>query len=115
MDKSTDFILVAKTRTQDSIGQYIESVSERTVFGSVGSVSRDEFFAGGEAGFKPELRIVMFGPDYEGEDLAIVDSVYYTIYRTYKAKNDMIELYLERRTGSKVVTTSVSELQTIGD
>lgn len=114
MDKSTDFILVAKTRTQDSIGQYIETVSERTVFGNVGSVSRDEFFAGGEAGFKPELRIVMFGPDYEGEDLAIVESVYYTIYRTYKAKNDMIELYLERRTGSKVVANVQEVLSSDG-
>lgn len=106
MDRSTDFILVAKTRTQDSIGQYIATPSERTVYGSVGSVSRDEFFSGGEAGFKPELRVTMFAPDYEGEDLAIVDGVYYTIYRTYYAKNDMVELYMERRTGSKVYDSS---------
>lgn len=101
MDRSTDFTLVSMTRTQDSIGQYVDTPTERTVFGSVGSVSRDEFFSGGEAGFKPEIRVTMFAPDYEGEDLAIVDGVYYSIYRTYYAKNDMIELYMERRTGSK--------------
>lgn len=100
MDKSIAFVLVAKNRTQDALKQWVETTVERNVFGQITSVSAQEFFAGGQNGFKPEFRIVMFGPDYEGEDEAIIDGVRFTIYRTYRGRYDAIELYLERRAGN---------------
>lgn len=100
MDRSIDFILLSKTRAKNDIGQYEETVTERTVFGRIGDVSASEFFAGGQAGFKPEYRITMFAPDYEGEDQCKIGDEVFSIYRTYHATTDTLELYLERRAGN---------------
>lgn len=99
MDRSAAFYLLKETRTQDSIGQWTTAIEKRQVFGQVSSVTASEFFAGGQNGFKPELRITMFGPDYEGEENLELDGQIYSIYRTYKARTDTLELYLEKRRG----------------
>lgn len=100
MDRSAEITLLAKTRQKNAIGVYEETITERTVYGQVGSVSASEFFAGGQAGFKPEYRVTMFAPDYEGEDSCRIGYETFTIYRTYLARTDVIELYLERRAGN---------------
>lgn len=100
MDRSAEITLLAKTRQKNAIGVYEEMITERTVYGQVGSVSASEFFAGGQAGFKPEYRVTMFAPDYEGEDSCRIGDETFTIYRTYLARTDVIELYLERRAGN---------------
>ena len=99
MDKSISFTLLSPSFTKDTIGQHIETVTSRAVYGQITSVSASEFFAGGQNGFKPEYRITMFGPDYQGERRCEVDGVEYSIYRTYHGRTDEVELYLERRTG----------------
>lgn len=100
MDRSAEITLLAKTRQKNAIGVYEETITERTVFGQIGSVSASEFFAGGQAGFKPEYRVTMFAPDYDGEDSCRIGDETFTIYRTYLARTDVIELYLERRAGN---------------
>lgn len=99
MDRSVDFYLISKTRTQDDIGQYVQTVEKRQVFGQVSSVTANEFFAGGQNGYKPELRITMFAYDYQGEDDLELDGKIYSIYRTYFSRSDIVELYCERRRG----------------
>lgn len=99
MDKSIVFTLLTVTRERDTIGQYVDTVTKRTVYGQITSVSMDEFFAGGQNGLKPEYRITMFGPDYEGEERCEIDGVEYSIYRTYRGRTDTVELYVERRAG----------------
>lgn len=99
MDRSVDFYLLTPRRVQDAIGQWIVTVERRQVFGQVSSVTANEFFAGGQSGFKPDLRITMFAPDYQGEDTLELDGKVYSIYRSYFGRNDTIELYLERRRG----------------
>lgn len=101
MDKSIVFQLLTVTRAPDSIGQYVDTVTKRTVYGQITSVSMDEFFAGGQNGLKPEYRITMFGPDYEGEERCEIDEVEYSIYRTYRGRADTVELYVERRAGDR--------------
>ena len=100
MDRSVAFYLVAKTVEQDDFGQFIEETTNRLCYGQIGSVSMTEFYSAGQNGFKPEYRITMFGPDYEGEDELILDGVAYFIYRTDRPRNDTVELYLERRAGT---------------
>lgn len=99
MDRSIQFTLLPVTRTQDAIGQFIESATPRLVYGQITSVSADEFFAGGQNGFKPEYRVTMFAPDYQGERRCLIDNVEYSVYRTYFGRTDKVELYLERRVG----------------
>lgn len=99
MDRSIEFYLIKKDQHQDELMQWVETVTRRPVYGQIGSVSASEFFSGGQNGFKPEWRVTMFGPDYEGEDDAEIYGVVYSIYRVYRARNDRVELYMERRTG----------------
>lgn len=99
MDRSIQFTLLPVTRTQDAIGQFVESATPRLVYGQITSVSAEEFFSGGQNGFKPEYRVTMFAYDYEGERRCLIDNVEYSIYRTYYGRTDKVELYLERRGG----------------
>lgn len=101
MDRSIVFTLISVECAQDTIGQWTETDVRHTVYGQITSVSMDEYFAGGQNGFKPEYRITMFGPDYEGETRCEVDGVEYSIYRVYRGRTDTVELYLERRAGDK--------------
>lgn len=100
MDKSIDFYLVSATQTQDAIGQFVPGTPvKRTVYGQVTSVSAEEFFAAGQNGISPEYRIVMFGPDYNGERDLELNGIPYSVYRTYTGRTDTVELYVERRRG----------------
>lgn len=93
------FNLIKETQTQDEIGQWIQTPVKRQVYGQITSVSADEFFAAGQNGIRAEFRIVMFGPDYEGEENAEINGVVYSVYRVYRGRTDAVELYLERRAG----------------
>lgn len=99
VDRSRILTLIGVTYTVDSIGQQIPEETPRDVYCGVSSVSASEWFEAGRAGLKPECRVTMFAPDYEGEEIAELDGVRYSVYRTYIGKNDTIELYLERKAG----------------
>ena len=48
----------------------------------------------------PEYRITMFFGDYNGESVVGYKGKLYSVYRTYLAKTDIIELYVERQGGT---------------
>ena len=73
----------------------------RTLFCAVSSVSASEFLKAGAVGLKPEYRITIFAPDYAGEEIAELDGVRYAVYRTYRGKDETLELYVEQKAGSK--------------
>ena len=100
MDRSTVITLIDVSYTTDAIGQKISVETERTVFANVQSVTRNEWVDAGNRGFKPEWRVTMFSPDYEGEGIVKMNGIRYSIYRTYIRQDEQIELYLERRPGS---------------
>lgn len=100
MDRSNVITLVAKTRTQDSMLIWHETVTGRDVFAQVDSVTRSEFFEAGRAGLDPAYRFTVFYADYEGEDTVIYNGKPYGIYRTYHARTDELELYAERKGGA---------------
>lgn len=100
MDRSDVITLIEVTHSQDAIGQFVDAETMNDVFCSVGSVSANEFFAGGQNGLRPEYKVTMFSYDYNGETLAEYNGKRYSIYRTYIGKNDTIELYLESRVGN---------------
>lgn len=99
VDKSRVLTLIGVTYTSDSIGQQIPEETTREVYCGVSSVSASEWFEAGRAGLKPEYRVTMFAPDYQGEQIAELDGIRYGIYRTYLGRNETIELYLERKAG----------------
>lgn len=99
MDRADVMQLIAVTYTDDDINQKIPAETARSVFCNVASVSASEWFEAGRAGMQAALKVTMFDPDYQGEQIAVVGGVRYSVYRTYHAKNETLELYLERKAG----------------
>lgn len=106
MDRSDVIELVTTTRQQDDYGVWRATDIKRQVFCKVESVTRSEFFEGGRAGLNPEFRIIMFADDYNGEARVIYKGVTYAVYRTFKGKNDNLEIYVERKNGVNAVIST---------
>lgn len=101
MDRSEPIYLIGTTYTEDAFGVLQPSPEKRMVYANVTSVSASEWFEGGRNGLNPELRMVMFAPDYNGETIVEYKGHQYAIYRTYQARTDVLELYVEKRKGKQ--------------
>ena len=95
MDRSDIIYLCTPTHTKDEFGQYISSYQKRMVFCEVSSITQSEWFEGSRNGLNPSYRFLMFEPDYNGEKFIEYNGVVYSVYRTYRSKNEIIELYCE--------------------
>ena len=100
MDRSEVITLLGETQTQNEFGVWVPERTSRDVFCQVNSITRSEFFDAGRNGLNPEFMFSMFAGDYEGERVCEYRGQKYSIYRTYIARNDVIELYAERKGGS---------------
>lgn len=100
MDRSEVIILLGETQTQNDFGVWVPQRTSKEVFCQVDSVTRAEFFEGGRNGLNPEYRFTMFFGDYNGEREVIYKGNAYSVYRTYHARTDDLELYVERKGGS---------------
>lgn len=99
MDRSEPIKLIKVTYQKDEYGVSRKVETVREVFAQVDSASQSEFYQGGQAGLKPELRFTMFRFDYGKETIVEYENERYSIYRTYRAKNDNIELYVQKEAG----------------
>ena len=106
MDRSEVITLIGSTKTQNAFGVWEETKTLKDVFCQVDSVTRAEFFEGGRNGLNPEFRFTMFDGDYSGEREVIFKEKPYSVYRTYHGRKDEIELYVERKGGSNVISTA---------
>lgn len=97
----TDVIayLIGKTIIKNPLKQEVEIDTRTEIFAQKESISQSEFYKGGEAGLKPEFRLVTAIIDYNGEREVELDNQKYGIYRTYERDQDYIELYCERKGG----------------
>lgn len=100
MDHSRVIYLVAETFTQNAYGVYESTKTKRKVFAQVDSVTGREWFEGGRNGLNPELRMRVSQGDYKGEQIVEYGGVLYEIYRTYNTRNDIVDLYVQRRVGN---------------
>lgn len=100
MDRSNVIKLISSMKSQDAYGVWQETLSERSVFCDVQSVTQTEFFEGGRNGLNPEYKFTLFFADYCGESLVEYAGKTYSVYRTYKGRNDTLELYVERKGGT---------------
>ena len=100
MDRTDVAYLIQQDYVQNGIGAFGEIDKKRKVYVHVNSVSGAEWFEGGRNGLNLEFRFTMWKFDYQGEEVIKYKDQYYQIYRTYLGKNDMIELYCEKRKGN---------------
>ena len=101
LNSSVTIRLISVTLTKDSNGAGIPSETFREVFAEVTSVSGSEWAEGGRVGVNPELRFIVFEPDYNREECIEYNGQRYRIYRTY-TDGDWIELYTEKRNGAPI-------------
>lgn len=103
MDRSTPLYLIGNEHTQNDNGEYENTGTSRTVYCNLRSVTRSEWSTAGEAGLRAEYQATVFGPDYNGEEIAELDlrggKQRFVIYRTYMASGENLELYLGNRVG----------------
>lgn len=101
MDRSEIITLISIPKVQNEVGVWVDGTPiERKVYCAVNSVSRAEFYEAGRSGLNPEYRMTMFMGDYKGESLLKYKGLSYSVYRTFIAKTDIIELYVERKGGT---------------
>ena len=99
MDRSEVCYLITRTHRRDENGIMQPTEFETEVFCNVQSVSASEWFNGGRSGLNPEFRFTMFEGDYMGQDIIKYNGIRYAIYRTYHAKDNNIELYVQKEGG----------------
>lgn len=99
MDKSDVIYLISKTLTEDEYGVQQTTEEKRQVFCRVDSVTSNEFFEGGRNGIQAQYRLTMNRFDYNDELVVEYQNKRYGVYRTFLAKNDDIELYVENKKG----------------
>ena len=100
MDRSSVITLISITTEQDDYGVYQETKTSKDVMCQVESATLREFYEGGRNGLNPEFKFTMFFGDYNDEQIVVYEGKSYSIYRTYRTKNDKIELYVERKGGT---------------
>lgn len=101
MERTDEAYLIRETWTQDAQKVQRATLSRRRVFVNRRDLTRAEFFEAGRAGLDPEMRLDLFGPDYNGEQLIEYKGVVYSIYRTHARSIDTMELYVEKRKGAE--------------
>lgn len=100
MDRSDVITLIKETQIQDANGVWRKRTTEREVFCQVNSITRAEFYDAGRNGLNPEFSFSMFFGDYDGERTVRYKDNTYGVYRTYHARTDVLELYVERKGGT---------------
>lgn len=101
MDRSSVAYLIGTINEKDEDGVYHGKEYSRVVYCNVSSVNANEWFEGGRNGLVPQYRVIMLKSDYKGEKVLMYRHIRYTIYRTYEGRNDMIELYVEKKKGNE--------------
>lgn len=81
----TVLVLISYDRQKDVYGVERNGTPiRREVFAQVESVGRNEFFAAGQSGIRPDYRFRVFVSEYNGERECEYNGERYTIYRTYQ-------------------------------
>ena len=112
MDRSTPIILISEVKAQNSIGEWISTETEKTVYANVKSVTATEFFNALQIGLAPEYRFTMFAGDYQGEQIVKYNGARYAVYRAYQAGTDKLELYVQKEVGAELTVTNTTTTTT---
>lgn len=92
--------LIAEAVTTDAIGQPTTTETAVELICEVRSVSRVEFMEGRQGGLTPSFAFRVSEFAYNGQKLLEYEGVRYSIYRTYSADDNHIELYAEAQIGA---------------
>ena len=91
--------LISQKFVTDENGNEIAEECKKSVFASLMSIGQNEFFQASQSGLKPQFKFIMNDFEYSGEILVEFNHKKYSVYRTYLAKSEKIELYLTEKVG----------------
>lgn len=106
MDRSDVINLIGVTRTQNEYGVWKATQTSTQVYCQVESISQAEFYNAGREGLNPSFKFTMFFADYHEETIVEYKGNQYSVYRTYLRRDDLIELYVERKAGTNKANVS---------
>ena len=91
--------LISEQNGTDSIGQVTTTETTSKLIAEVRSVSQSEYMNGKQSGLTPSyvFRVSMFG--YAGQKILLYKGARYSVYRTYEADDNYVELYTECELG----------------
>lgn len=101
MNLAAKIALITSEYKQDVIGQWIEEVTKTEIYAIVESVTMSEFYQAGMQGMKPEYKMTIWLPEYNGAENLEYNGKTYSIYRTYRRADGRIELYVTERKGDE--------------
>lgn len=84
---------------KDSLGQPKIIEKPFMVFCSKLSITRAEFNAAGNLGFKPDMMLIVDSDSYDGEKLLDYRGKKFSIYKTFQRIDGFTELYCEVKSG----------------
>jgi SPP1 family predicted phage head-tail adaptor len=87
--------LISISTVKDELGQDIETETQRQIFCSKLSITRSEFSAAGQLGYKPQILLVVDSDEYDQESRVKYGGKTYTIYKTFPRMDGYTELYSE--------------------
>lgn len=108
MNYPTPIYLIKTFNQENEYGVLKPMLSRRLVFANVDSVGQREWMEGGRIGLNPEFKMTMFAFDYEKEAELVYNGSVYSIYRTYMVDGDKIELYVQRKQGTRQPAGGIS-------
>ena len=92
--------LVSQQYTKDKYLVQQTTPNKTNVYAKVESISQSEFFAAGNEGIKPAYKFSEVKADeYHGEKEVEYKGVSYAVYRTYRTREDVLELYVTQKVG----------------
>ena len=98
--------LISTAYSKDEYGVDRATETKNEIFAKVGSISGREFFNAGVNDIKPELKLIVNSYEYNGEKIIEYGATKYTVYRTYQASENSLELYVQRKVGDNGTSTA---------
>ena len=94
--------LIGRTLSFGELRQEIWTETRKEIIAEIQSISQNEFFLAGRNGLNPQLKIIIYDFEYDGQEIVEVKGKRLSVYRTYKMiDSDRMELYLESKGGTK--------------
>ena len=91
--------LISITSTPDELGQPIKQEKKYVVFCSKLSITRAEFNAAGQLGYKPDMMLLIDSETYNKESHVEYNHKRYSIYKIFPRIDGFTELYCEVKSG----------------
>lgn len=100
MDRSDVIKLISKNAVQTNDYTWVNQETETEVFCDVRSITQTEWFEAGRNGIEhPAFVFIVNRNEYSGQQIVEYEGQRYGVFRTYKGRNEDLELHCEAKGG----------------